>query len=233
MSVPVPPPPKLNPRLGSHQVIVRPLVTEKGMHRAQRNGAYSFQVVTEATKPDIRRAVEEMFNVKVEKVAEERRGPHAAQRSVRFKKTDLCAGAGSGKRGRNTGGTGATNDHVGIGVERKSLLGLLKPVAGRKAVRCHCAWGEDTRHRGEACKKISAGGWDGRGGHFWHAGCGLCSKAKPHCGYRTLQHGRCKSGSWNSRINKSGVPQLFQNSRSKIPRLRRSVANNRARVPAP
>jgi hypothetical protein len=29
----------LNPRLGSHQVIVRPLVTEKGMHRAQRNGA--------------------------------------------------------------------------------------------------------------------------------------------------------------------------------------------------
>jgi large subunit ribosomal protein L23 len=73
MAVPVPPPPKLNPRLGPHQVIVRPLVTEKGMHRANRHGAYSFEVVTEATKTDIRRAVEEMFNVKVEKVAVQNR----------------------------------------------------------------------------------------------------------------------------------------------------------------
>ena len=46
MAVPVPPPPALNPRLSPHQVIVRPLVTEKGMHRARRNGAYSFEVVT-------------------------------------------------------------------------------------------------------------------------------------------------------------------------------------------
>ncbi|MFM7034823.1 MAG: 50S ribosomal protein L23 [Planctomycetia bacterium] len=69
MAVPVPPPPKLSAHLAPHQVIVRPLVTEKGMHRATRHNAYSFEVVPAATKADVRRAVEELFNVKVEKVA--------------------------------------------------------------------------------------------------------------------------------------------------------------------
>lgn len=73
MAVPVPPPPALTPHLAPHQVIVRPLVTEKGMHRATRHNAYSFEVVSEATKADIRRAVEEMFSVKVEKVAVQNR----------------------------------------------------------------------------------------------------------------------------------------------------------------
>ena len=73
MAVPVPPPPAFSPRLAPHQVIVRPLVTEKGMHRANRHNAYSFEVVTEATKADIRRAIEELFNVKVEKVAVQNR----------------------------------------------------------------------------------------------------------------------------------------------------------------
>jgi len=39
------------------------------MHRATRHNAYTFQVVTAANKTDIRRAIEELFNVKVEKVA--------------------------------------------------------------------------------------------------------------------------------------------------------------------
>ena len=69
MAVPVPPPPVLTANLAPHQVIVRPLVTEKGMHRATRHNAYSFEVVPAATKADVRRAVEELFNVQVEKVA--------------------------------------------------------------------------------------------------------------------------------------------------------------------
>ena len=73
MAVPIPPAPALNPRLAPHQVIVRPLVTEKGMHRATRHNAYSFEVVSAATKADIRRAVEEMFNVRVEKIAVQNR----------------------------------------------------------------------------------------------------------------------------------------------------------------
>ena len=83
MAVPVPPAPSFNPRLGPHQVIVRPLVTEKGLHRAQRNSAYSFEVVTDSTKADIRRAVEEMFNVKVEKVAVQNRVGKARRSRMR------------------------------------------------------------------------------------------------------------------------------------------------------
>ena len=83
MAVPIPPSPAINPRLAPHQVIVRPLVTEKGMHRATRHNAYSFEVVTAATKADIRRAVEELFNVKVDKVAVQNRVGKARRSRVR------------------------------------------------------------------------------------------------------------------------------------------------------
>lgn len=53
------------PQLAAHQVLLRPLVTEKGMHRSSRHNAYSFEVNKLATKLDIRRAVEELFDVKV------------------------------------------------------------------------------------------------------------------------------------------------------------------------
>ena len=51
--------------LSPHQVIIRPMVTEKGMHRATRNNAYSFEVSRLATKADVRQAVQELFNVRV------------------------------------------------------------------------------------------------------------------------------------------------------------------------
>jgi large subunit ribosomal protein L23 len=59
----------VNPGLAPHQVILRPLVTEKGVHRATRHNAYSFEVSTAAAKADVRRAVEELFNVRVARVA--------------------------------------------------------------------------------------------------------------------------------------------------------------------
>ena len=52
-------------QLESHQVIIRPLVTEKGVHRATRHNAFAFEVHAQASKLDVRRAVEELFNVKV------------------------------------------------------------------------------------------------------------------------------------------------------------------------
>src|SRR5438876_2116371 len=62
-------------QLKPHQVVLRPLVTEKGMHRSTRNNAYAFEVSRLATKDDVRRAVEELFNVKVLKVrTQNRRG---------------------------------------------------------------------------------------------------------------------------------------------------------------
>jgi large subunit ribosomal protein L23 len=63
------------PRLEPYQVILRPLVTEKGMHRSTRNNQYAFEVHLQATKDDVRRAVEDLFNVKVERVrTQNRRG---------------------------------------------------------------------------------------------------------------------------------------------------------------
>jgi large subunit ribosomal protein L23 len=55
----------LGSTLAPHQIILRPLVTEKGMHRSSRYNAYAFEVHRQATKDDVRRAVEELFNVKV------------------------------------------------------------------------------------------------------------------------------------------------------------------------
>ena len=52
-------------QLESHQVIYRPLVTEKGVHKATRHNAYGFEVHPQATKTDVKRAVEELFNVQV------------------------------------------------------------------------------------------------------------------------------------------------------------------------
>jgi len=63
-------PPK---QLESHQVLLRPLVTEKGIHRAERYGQYAFAINKLATKDDVRRAVEELFDVKVAKVRTQNR----------------------------------------------------------------------------------------------------------------------------------------------------------------
>jgi large subunit ribosomal protein L23 len=56
------------PELETHQVLLRPLVTEKGTHQFTRHNAYPFQVNQWATKEQIKAAVEELFNVRVRKV---------------------------------------------------------------------------------------------------------------------------------------------------------------------
>jgi len=64
---------KTRMHLEPHQIILRPLVTEKGMHRSTRHNQYAFEVNPLAVKPDIRRAVEELFDVKVLHVATQNR----------------------------------------------------------------------------------------------------------------------------------------------------------------
>ncbi|MBP1911872.1 50S ribosomal protein L23 [Thermococcus stetteri] len=51
-----------------YKVIIRPLVTEKAVSLIERENKLTFIVDRRATKQDIKRAVEEMFNVKVAKV---------------------------------------------------------------------------------------------------------------------------------------------------------------------
>ncbi len=54
--------------LALHQIVLRPLVTEKSMHRSTRFNQYAFEVNPLATKTEIRQAVEELFDVRVTKV---------------------------------------------------------------------------------------------------------------------------------------------------------------------
>src|ERR1700745_1685013 len=75
------------PLLAPHQIILRPLVTEKGVHRSTRHNAYSFEVSTLATKADVRRAVEECFNVRVRRVHVQNRRGNPRRSRFRFGRT--------------------------------------------------------------------------------------------------------------------------------------------------
>lgn len=61
------------PDLEPYQVIVRPLVTEKGMHLSERHNAYTFEVNPLATKTDIKQAVESLWDVRVQRVRTQNR----------------------------------------------------------------------------------------------------------------------------------------------------------------
>lgn len=60
-------------QLEPHQVLFKPLVTEKGMHRSTRHNQYAFEINPLATKDDVRRAVESLFDVKVLRVRTQNR----------------------------------------------------------------------------------------------------------------------------------------------------------------
>jgi large subunit ribosomal protein L23 len=47
------------------QVIIKPLVTEKSTHQQQTRNVYAFQVHHKANKPQIKQAIEQIYNVKV------------------------------------------------------------------------------------------------------------------------------------------------------------------------
>jgi large subunit ribosomal protein L23 len=51
-----------------HGVLVRPLLTERGTNLQEKHNQYLFQTSPEATKTDIKLAVEKLFKVEVEKV---------------------------------------------------------------------------------------------------------------------------------------------------------------------
>jgi len=55
-------------KLEPHQIVLRPLVTEKGLHKAERCNAYAFEVNPLADKKAIREAIEHLFDVKVVRV---------------------------------------------------------------------------------------------------------------------------------------------------------------------
>ena len=54
--------------MDTYEVIVRPLITEQGMHLANVKSAYPFEVNQKANKAQIKNAVEKIYGVKVVKV---------------------------------------------------------------------------------------------------------------------------------------------------------------------
>jgi len=51
-----------------HDVLVKPLVTEKGMTKKEEERTLCFQVKADANKIQVKQAVEKLFSVKVEAV---------------------------------------------------------------------------------------------------------------------------------------------------------------------
>lgn len=50
-------------------VVKRPLVTEKNTQESEEHNRYAFHVDMRARKPEIKQAIEQLYGVKVEKVA--------------------------------------------------------------------------------------------------------------------------------------------------------------------
>ena len=71
----------------AHDVIIKPIITEDSMARLAEK-KYTFEVADGASKVDIKKAVEEIFKVKVDKVSTinyigkpKRMGVHAGKRA--------------------------------------------------------------------------------------------------------------------------------------------------------
>lgn len=60
--------PKSGVVLESYQVILKPLITEKGTYLSSKRNAYTFQVNPLATKFDIKKAVEELFQSRLRRL---------------------------------------------------------------------------------------------------------------------------------------------------------------------
>ena len=46
-------------------IIIKPLITEKSTHKQNTRNEYAFQVTPNSTKPEIKKAVENLYSVKV------------------------------------------------------------------------------------------------------------------------------------------------------------------------
>jgi len=85
----------------SRKVLVKPLLTEKATIRRETENEYAFAIDVRANKIDVKRAVEDLFNVKVTKVRTvnrsgkmKRMGAHQGRRSA-WKKALVTLAAGN------------------------------------------------------------------------------------------------------------------------------------------
>src|SRR5262245_28944442 len=72
------------PQLEPHQIILRPLITEKSTHQSRHRNAYPFEVNPWATKDEIKAAVQALFHVRVRKVRTQNRQGKRVKRRIRI-----------------------------------------------------------------------------------------------------------------------------------------------------
>ncbi|AXT19212.1 50S ribosomal protein L23 [Flavobacteriaceae bacterium AU392] len=70
-------------------ILIKPIITEKATNASEVNNCYSFQVNTKANKVEIKKAVESVYGVSVEKVRTINVRP---DRRTRFTKTGVQHG---------------------------------------------------------------------------------------------------------------------------------------------
>ncbi len=70
-------------------IIIKPVITEKATAASELNNCYSFLVNTKANKVEIKKAVEALYGVSVEKVRTLNYGP---QRKTKYTKTGIQTG---------------------------------------------------------------------------------------------------------------------------------------------
>ncbi len=71
--------------MDDYNIIIRPLITEQGMHFANTKSAYCFEVNKKANKAQIKNAVERIYSVKVLKV-------RTANRPGKFRRRGMTSG---------------------------------------------------------------------------------------------------------------------------------------------
>lgn len=79
---------KTDKNMDDHEIVVRPLITEQSTHLANTKNAYAFEVNPDANKPQIKAAIERLYEVKVKEVRtanrigkKSRRGRFTGQKS--------------------------------------------------------------------------------------------------------------------------------------------------------
>ena len=85
-----------------YDVLLRPLLSEKSNEVREKEGKYSFQVRIDATKRDVKRAIEKLYDVPVEGVQTlitrgkiRRRGQYLSKRPGKSKKAVVTLGEGA------------------------------------------------------------------------------------------------------------------------------------------
>jgi large subunit ribosomal protein L23 len=70
-----------------HNIVIKPLVTEQGMHFANKLNAYSFEVNKKANKVQIRGAIQRLYGVKVTELRTSNRNGKVRRKGANIGKT--------------------------------------------------------------------------------------------------------------------------------------------------